>query len=387
MNKRILVKIGLPVAVLGLGVVGMSAITATAEQGEEKEVVDTRPTVKVETVVTENYQVVIRNFGEVQPLESTQLAAQVSGEVVSWNPNFIAGGLVKRGDVLFSIERDTYEAALLQAEAEVSLAKSQLIEEEARAEVARQEAKNLPSSKVSDLYLRKPQVISAKARVKSAEAQLKIAKRDLENCDVLSPYDALVVSRDIGVGQFVAQGSTVGVLNNVEAAEIRVPVAGFDNGFLPDSMFNAGATVVSKGFNAISRQGKVVRDLGMIDSATRMSNVVVRVTDPYSLNGNQPALKFGSYVEVSFAGKTLEQVVKLPQDLVNNRTVWVLDQEDRMQPRKVDIVREEGEFFLISSGLTLDDQVIMTLPEYPQKDMEVKVAGQNVSDLVTASVE
>eukprot|EP00581_Thalassiosira_minuscula_P037650 CAMPEP_0184456798 /NCGR_PEP_ID=MMETSP0740-20130409/28016_1 /TAXON_ID=385413 /ORGANISM="Thalassiosira miniscula, Strain CCMP1093" /LENGTH=51 /DNA_ID=CAMNT_0026829027 /DNA_START=18 /DNA_END=169 /DNA_ORIENTATION=+ len=50
------------------------------------------------------------------------LSAQVSGEVVSWNPKFVAGGLVKRGEVLFSVEKDTYEAALWQAEAELSQA-------------------------------------------------------------------------------------------------------------------------------------------------------------------------------------------------------------------------------------------------------------------------
>ena len=64
----------------------------------------------------------------------------MSGEVDSLHPNFVAGGLVKRGDVLFTIEKDAYEAALWQAESELSRAQAALIEEQARSDVAKREA-------------------------------------------------------------------------------------------------------------------------------------------------------------------------------------------------------------------------------------------------------
>ena len=112
----------------------MQVINASAPEDKEKDVIDTRPTVSVEAAMAVDYQVKITSFGEVRPLESTKLSSQVSGEVLSWHPNFVAGGLVLRGDTLFSIEKDTYEAALLQAEANLSLAEAQLIEEQARAD-------------------------------------------------------------------------------------------------------------------------------------------------------------------------------------------------------------------------------------------------------------
>ena len=100
--------------------------------------------------------------------------------------------------------------------------------------MAKRQAKNVPSNQVTDLYLRKPQVLSAQAQVKSALASLKRAKRDLDNCRVVAPYDALVVERDIGVGQYITAGTRVAVLNNIESAEIHVPIAGFDSVFLPE---------------------------------------------------------------------------------------------------------------------------------------------------------
>ena len=379
MNNRWM-KFLFPALALVAGFGTMTLIEVSASEDEKKEIVDTRPTVTVEAAHAEDYQVVIANYGEVQPLERTMISSQVSGEVVSWHPNFVAGGLVLRGSTLFSIEKDTYEAALLQAQANVSLAQAQLIEEKARGDVAKQEAKSIPDSQVSDLYLRKPQLLSAEANLKSAQAGLKIAQRDLDNCAVIAPYDALVVSRNIGVGQFIVQGTTVDEIYSVEAAEVIFPIAGFDREFLPDNLADKEAQITTNGYNPIKRTGLISRDLGVVDQATRMSQLVVRVNDPYSLKSNLPALKFGNYVQVSFSGRTLDHIYLLPQALVNNQTVWVMDKDSKLQPKKVEILREEGEFLLISKGISDNDNIVTTLPEYPQMGMEVKVVNVAVAN-------
>ena len=361
----------LPLVILTIGFGGMTAIKASGEKDEDNKPVDTRPTVKIETAIAEDYQVRITSFGEVKPVESTMVSAQVSGEVLTWHSKFVPGGLVLRGDTLFTIEPDTYEAALLQAEADLSLAKANLIEEQAKADVAKRESKG---NKVSDLYLRKPQMLGAQASVKSAQARLKIAQRDVNNCEIKAPYNALVVSRDLGVGQYVNKGAQVGELYNIESAEVSFPIAGFDKEFLPSDITQQPAIISTKGFNTITREGKITRDLGIIDQSTRMSQLVVRIEDPYGLTSSVPALKFGHYVEVSFAGRTLNQVYRLPQELINNRIVWLLDEEQQMQPQRVEILREEGAYFLISEGLQNEDKLVITLPEYPQKGMRVKIA-------------
>ena len=106
-----------------------------------------------------------------------------------------------------------------------------------------------------------------------------------------------------------------------------------------------------------------------------MSSLVVRIDDPYGLVNKQPAIKFGTYVQVNFAGTMLNNIYRLPQELVNNQMVWIVNDEQQLEPRKVKVIREEGEFFYISDGLEADDQLVVTLPEYPQKGMAVKIAG------------
>ncbi|KPH89649.1 hypothetical protein AMS57_15950 [Pseudoalteromonas undina] len=364
-----------PFVALTLGVVGFAAINAIAKESDKKEVIDTRPTVQVEAVSANNHQVIINSYGEVQPLENTQLSAQVSGEVVSWHPSFVAGGVVGRGEILFTIEKDNYEAAVLQAEAELARAQAMLIEEQAQAKVAEDEAKRFPNKARTDLFLRKPQVLSAQASVKSAQAALKRAQRDLDNCEITAPYDALVVSRNVGVGQFVSMGAQVAELNNIETAEVIIPIAGFDSVFLPERVKGVTATVIKTGLNGFTRQAVIDRDLGIVDNATRMSSLVVRIEDPYGLTNQQPAIKFGTYVQVNFAGTMLNNIYRLPQELVNNQTVWVVNDEQQLEPRKVKVIREEGEYFYISDGLEANDKLVTTLPEYPQKGMAVKIAG------------
>ncbi|GAB3002232.1 efflux RND transporter periplasmic adaptor subunit [Psychrosphaera aestuarii] len=376
MSKKWL-KIAAPVVILLGGAVAFYIVQSNGPKPPEKKEIDTRPTVTVQQVNPEFHQIRIRGYGAVTPLEKTMISAQVSGEVVKWHPNFVEGGLVKRGEVLFEIESDTYEVALLQAESQLKTAQAQLIEEQGRAEVAKREAKSMPNERVSDLYLRKPQVMSAEAAVKLAQGSVKLAQRDLDNCRVLAPYDALIIKRDLGTGQFVNRGTNVGELYNVEKAEIVFPVAGFDRTFLPNTLTGLRAEISTREKFSSTRNGTIVRDTGIVDQATRMGNIVVEVEDPYGLKADLPRLMFGTYVEVSFDGQGLNNIVKLSQDLVTNNRVWVLGDNNTLKQKKVEVVKEEGKTFLISGGLNPEDQLIMTIPEYAQDGMKVKLAGES----------
>ena len=366
-------KIALPIVILAAGFAGMTLIASAGDKEEEPEVVDTRPTVTISELQAEDYAVTLNSYGEITPLESTMLAAQVSGEVTSWNQDFVPGGLVRRGEILFSIEKDAYEAALLQAEANLSSAQAQLIQEQAQANVAEREAAGMSKSRVTDLYLRKPQLLSAQAAVKSAEAMLRIAKRDLDNCEVRAPYDALIVSREIGTGDYVTPGTVAATLNNVETAEITFPVAGFDQSFLPVSVTGLDATVT---VDKRTIPAKLHRDLGIVDQSTRMSHLVARIDDPYGVRSGKALIKFGSFANISFNGKTLENVFRIPQELVNNKQIWLVSEDATLQSEIVEIVREQDDFYFVRGNFD-GLQLVTSPPEYPLNGMAVKVIEQS----------
>lgn len=88
----------LPFVVVGGSYAGYAAIAATAPEKESTKETITEPTVRASSLFPTDHKVVITSHGELVPFEKTHLSAQVSGEVISWHPNFVTGGIVKRGE-------------------------------------------------------------------------------------------------------------------------------------------------------------------------------------------------------------------------------------------------------------------------------------------------
>lgn len=370
-------KVVAPVLILVISIALFFVVQEFGARHVESVAVDSRPLVTVAPVALGDHQITLSEYGSLEPVEVTPLVAQVSGEVVYWNPSLIEGGRVSQGELLFSIEKDAYQAAYLQAEANLNRAQADLVEERALAQVAADEASRSPNRRYTDLFLRKPQMMSAEAAVKSAQAALRIAARDRDNCDVHAPYDALVVSAAVGLGQFLTPATPVVTLYNMEVAKVHIPVPGFDAHFLPDQLQGLGVAIERQGVDPVYREGRIAHDLGRVDEATRMTHVLVLIDDPYGLRSAKPSLPFGSYVKASFAGKTYEDVVRLPSALVNQRIVWVVNDSAQLEPRQVQILREEGRDFLISGGLKTGENLVTTLPEFPQAGTKVRVLSSS----------
>ena len=183
------------------------------------------------------------------------------------------------------------------------------------------------------------------------------------------------MSRNVGSGDFVTAGSSAALLYNIEVGEVVFPLARFDQAFLPGQLGDIEATItlMNRQDDIIQRVGAIHRDTGIVDASTRMTHLVARIEDPYGIKTGMPALKFGSYTQVQFPGKTLENIYKIPQELINKRQIWILDDEDKMVPKTANVVREVGSDFLIRADIDSNDRIVMTLPEYPQNGMAVKV--------------
>lgn len=102
-----------------------------------------------------------------------------------------------------------------------------------------------------------------------------------------------------------------------------------------------------------------------------MANMVIRIADPYGLKTSVTPLPFGSYVEVRFNGREVANLFKVPQELVVDERVWVVDQDDKLVPKAVHVLREEQANFFIDSGIENGDEVVLTVPEFPQIGMTV----------------
>jgi RND family efflux transporter MFP subunit len=364
----------IPIVILIAGFLVFFLFSSMKKPPQEKAEVDNTPIVAVEAITLAPMTLKVDSYGVVKPKYETELVAQVSGQIVELSATFVRGGFVKEGQLLARIDPNDYEAALIEAEAQMASARASLETERAQGQVAEQEWKQITDASPTQLSLRKPQLAQEIARVKSAQATILRAKRNLERTAIRSPYDAMIDSRNVGLGSFVGTGSMVGKLLGTAIAEVRLPVADNQLQFLIDQGKDATVNLTGT-FAGIETiwTAKIARDEGVIDSKSRMSYLVAVIFDPYALSDNnqKTPLRFGSYVKAKVLGVELTQAASIPRYLVENSRVAILDNESRLHYSTVKIVRQDGENIIISSGLGDGDKLIVSALDYPIDGMKL----------------
>lgn len=357
------------------------------------------------TVTVQDAAIVVASQGTVEPRTRTNLVSEVSGQVVSVSPAFVAGGFFRKGDVLLQLDDLDYRAAVSRAEAAVAAARSQLELERGQGDVAQREWDRMSEAergriRARELYLRKPQMAEAVARLESAEADLEQARTDLSKTTIIAPYDGLVSAKNTDIGQYVTTGAAIAETFAVDYAEVRLPIPEGKIAFLdlPAATSNfagngnlANAPVVdlvsSIGNRDYHWTGNLTRTEGVLDTRTRVLFSVVQVEDPYNLYKNNDSwsrepLRIGTYVNASIKGKVLEDVVVLPRyTLQANNVIWTADTEGRLRPKNVDVLTINGDDVYISGGLENGDRVILTRLENPLNGALVQVNTMETSGL------
>ncbi len=204
-------------ALLAVGIVIAGVLIALVfikfkKTPQRKETEILAPLVKVERLDRRDIQMVIRGYGTVSPRVQVEIVPQVSGKVVLVNPQFKAGGFIRRGEQILKIDPRDYDLAVRQANSAVAEAQVKLDLERAEAKVARVEWQQINPDKepTSPLVFREPQIRQAQARLESAKAGLATAHLNLERTQLSLPIDALVMSENVDLGQYVMIGQSVG---------------------------------------------------------------------------------------------------------------------------------------------------------------------------------
>lgn len=367
-----------PVLIIGLAVL-VAAVLVMLKPEPEVVVPEQKPLlVDVLEVETGTLAVSIKAQGIVQPRAQTSLVSEVTGRIVEVSDNFNAGGFFRSGEVLLRVDDRDYKARLQQSEALVAQAKSLLAQERGRAEVAKREWKqragrNTVSEEASQLALRKPQMLEAEAQLESAQAGLHQAKLDLERTVIVAPYDGLVSLKSADIGQFITAGSPVGEIMAVGEAEVRlaIPESKLPYLTLPDAYQKKGgkqaAVELSYSVNGEERvwPALLVRTEGVLDQRSRSLFVVAQLHDPYGVYGERAEgftpLRFGMFIDARVEGRQVDDVIALPRAVIRpGNLVWIVDDSNRLQERKVSLMRTDGAEIFVTEGLDNGDKVCLT---------------------------
>lgn len=341
----------LPVIIVLVGVVIAWLLLANSPKAQREATVIQLPLVKFIKVQPQDVRIPVFTQGTVKPRTSINLSAEVTGRIIEVSPKFSNGSFFKRGEVLLRINPSDYQLAITKAEALVATAKQQLARAEAEYKQKIEEYKGVTRAKVSDYALRKPQYEEAKAKLKSAGADLDLAKVQLARCKIKAPFDGRTVKKKSDLGQYVMPGMVMAEIYSTDVAEVRLPVSQAQINLL-DLPLSTGAQsdapltkVKLTGHSAGQSQiwsSNIVRTEAVIDERNRLQYVVAQVEDPYSLgpdSSGRPVLNTGLFVEAEIEGRLLRNVVVLPRLAIHNdNTVWVLNTKNRLSIRRVSLI-------------------------------------------------
>jgi len=384
------VKIVAPIAVLATSL-AIAGVLITSDRGTES----ARPTppapmVRVVRARPATVALPVTAHGTVEPRTESDLVTEVSGRIVSVSPQLAAGGFFEEGDVLATIDPRDYEIALEGARAALARAESNLAHEIAALERQRSMGRSGASSRqrLDDAI---HAATSAEAGVREAKVAVRRAELDLERSRIRAPFAGRVRTKHVDVGQFMNRGAPVARVFAIDYAEVRLPISDSDlvhleipaasrpiGDELPDEAELRGPRVTLTADFAGARRtwsGRLVRTEGALDPRTRMLTVVVRVDDPYGRtgDGSAPPLPVGLFVEASIEGREVDAIYTLPRAaLRRDNEVLVVDDDDTLHVRAVEILRSGREQTWVSAGLEPGDRVIVSALEVAMDGMKVR---------------
>lgn len=354
-----------------LAIIAVAALLAVAFvlSRPEPKIVDNKPApllVDAIEAVKEDIQVSVRTQGTVVPRTETTLVAEVSGRIVEVADHFSVGGYFRKGDVLLGIDQRDYVAAVKRAEANLASARSQLASEKGRAEVAYQDWVKYRSTvkrseAATDLALRKPQLEEAQAGLDSAMAELEHARVQLDRTKIRAPYDGLFAAKRVDIGQYVNAGTPLADIFAIDRAELRMALPEHKLNYLelptlaqPDLSIEPRVDLFAEvGEELQSWQARLVRTEGVFDDRTRVLFAVAEIIDPYGIHQQRTEeLRIGTFVEARIQGRVINDLVVLPRQLLRaGNRVWIIDQQNRLQNRKVSVLRTDGAEIYVTMGL------------------------------------
>lgn len=324
------------------------------------------PAVSVSQPIRQTVTDYIEVTGNTQASNSVNLVARVEGYLQS--VDFADGSIVKKGDLLFVIEPEPYEAQVQLQEATVAQQQASLAQ--ASEEYARQQRlikQNATSQ--SELENWQAQQATAQAAVDAANANLEIAKINLGYTRIVAPFDGRMGRHLVDPGNLVGAGAPT----QLATIEQLAPIYVYFNVDEADVLrVRAGMRAAGKTLATISpvKFGVGLQNetgypheaiLDFIDSEIDQSTGTLQVRG--SIANHDYLFLPGMFVRVRVPAGTTPDALLVPDRAlgIDQRGHYLLlvDGNDEVEQRPVQIGALTGGMRVITEGLDADDWVVV----------------------------
>lgn len=338
-------------------------VSGCGEDTEEQAMQEYPTRVKAIKVLTTDAPLTLSYSGQVVDRDQMVVQSKVSGSVVE---KYVKGGQdVVQGQALFKIDDRQYNAALLQAEA--NLAKSQTALAKERIDLQRNE-ELWRSNAISEQTLtnQRAAVRSQESEVAANRAILQKAKDDLADTIVYAPMSGRLGIDDVPVGTLSNAGSTplatIGLVDPVfvqfavsEQEYLRIARGGqtSDESNLPN--FRISLTLADG--SSYPYTGEFAEYDRTMGSETGTLTIRTIFRNPNGL------LVPGMYARVEINGLRITNAMLVPeralQQLLGETMVLVAQPDNTSAVRKISLGEKIGSYYIVKSGLKPDDLVIV----------------------------
>jgi RND family efflux transporter MFP subunit len=363
----------LTILVIAVGVAVAVWMLKTSPQAKPQPKARSAALVKVQEIVYGPHAIIVSAMGTVGPAREIALKAQVGGRILELSEQFVPGGLFRKGQPLLQIEATDYELTILELTSAVARAEADLQLEQGNQLVAQREYELLGET-VSDeekvLMLREPQRLNLQASLDAARAKLAQAQLNLTRTRVKTPFNAVVLSREVNIGAQVNEATPLATLVGTDEywIEVAVPVNQLQWIRVPSRGAVQGSMVriydQAAWGDGVSQTGRVVRLAADLEEQGRMARLLVSIMDPLGLetgNADQPRLLLGSFVRVEIEGMKLPSVLVVDRRHVHDgNSLWFMNDEDKLEIRSVDIVYRGRDRVLVSGGVDPGERMVVS---------------------------
>lgn len=349
------------------------------------------PKVEVAAPLKQTVTRYLQATGNTAAVNSTTLVARVQGFIQSINYN--DGDSVKAGQTLFVIEQKPYQLALEEAQAGKSSAEATT--KKSKADYDRQAdlaAKNISSQATLDAAT--ATYDAAVAAEKQAQVNIDQAQLNLGYTEVKAPFDGIVTAREVSLGQLVGAGSPTTLATIVQLRPIYVNfyVSETDvqsiranmqvRGITPEELKKIPVEVGLQSETGYPHRGTLDYAAPSITAAT--GTLLVRGVLP----NTDRALLPGYFVRVRVPRAEQKDALLVPDRIVGSdqagRYVFVVDKDDVVEQRKVELGQQVGDLRVIEKGIAPDDRVVisglMTVVPGQKIEPEVKTINASAAD-------
>jgi membrane fusion protein, multidrug efflux system len=312
--------------------------------------------VRIATVTSRTMPVEIQAIGNVEAISTVSIKAQISGQLVG--VHFKEGDFVKKGQLLFSIERPPFEAALRQAEG--TLAKDEAQALNTRLDAQRYEGLG------KEGVVSKQQVDAAQAAAHAMEATVaadkaavETAKINLQYTSISSPINGRTGNIGVKEGNLVKANDVpiLVTINQIEPIYVSFAIPEQQLGEL--KQYSVGGTLkvdaAPQGSNQ-HFQGK----LTFIDNSVDLTTGTIKLKATF--DNAQHVLWPGQFVDVRLTLKSQPNSIVIPtaalQTSQSGTYVYVVNQDLTAQPQPVKVAWNVGDNTVIASGLQPGQRVV-----------------------------